>query len=68
MTEDVIVWAHPDGKTYVANFTEGGWKRWPAVEGGWRMRQGCPPSLADSCEELSPRLGRIALQLSGVTL
>lgn len=67
MTGDVIVYAHPDGKTYVAVF-EDQWVRWPAVAQGWRSRQICPETLAESCEELSPRLGHIALLLSGVEL
>ena len=66
ITEDIVVFAHPNGIDYVANFTEQGWLRWPAVAKGWLSRQGCPPSLAEQCEELSPRLGRIALLLSGV--
>lgn len=66
--EDVIVYAHPDGKTYVGNFGEGGWLIWPAVKDGWKSRQGCPASVADSCEELDPKLAQLSLRLSGVTL
>lgn len=63
--EDVIVYAHPDGKTYVAIIGDE-WKRWPVVSDGWKSRQGCPASLVDQCEELEPKNARLALQLSGV--
>jgi hypothetical protein len=65
--EDVVVFLHPNGSDYVANFEELGWQRWPAVAHGWLSKQGCPATLADSCEELEPRLGDLALRLSGVT-
>jgi hypothetical protein len=65
ITEDVLVYAHPDGITYVAIIGEDWW-RWPAVEGGWLLRRPCASTLADECWELAPRLGRLALRLSGV--
>lgn len=61
-----VVWAHPNGADYVANFSEQGWKKWPAVQEGWKSRQGCPAGLVEQCEELSPKLGELALRLSGV--
>jgi hypothetical protein len=64
--EDVIVYLHPNRKDYVALIGDE-WKRWPAVEAGWLSRQGCPPSTVDDCYELEPRLGALALKLSGVT-
>ena len=64
-TTDVVVYTHGDGTTYVANF-DGEWKRWPARQDGWQEAQGCPATLADSCEELDTRLGGLALKLSGV--
>lgn len=64
--EDVIVWLHPNGSDYVALIGEQ-WRRWPAAARGWKERQGCPASLVDQCEELEPRLGDLALRLSGVT-
>lgn len=67
ITEDVVVWLHPNGKDYVANFEEHGWQKWPAVAAGWQSRQGCPATLVDECEELPPRLADLALRLSGVT-
>lgn len=66
ITEDVIVYLHPNRKDYVALIGEQ-WRRWPAVEDGWLSKQGCPAALADQCEELDPRLGSLALRLSGVT-
>lgn len=68
ITEDVIVYAHPNGTDYVANFEEHGWRQWPAVEDGWLSRRGCPATTADKCEELPPKLADLALRLSGVTL
>jgi hypothetical protein len=66
--EDVITFLHPNGHDYVANFEELDWQRWPAVAHGWLSRQGCPATLVDQCYELEPRLGDLALRLSGVTL
>lgn len=68
MNEDIVVYAHPDGTTYVANFEEHGWKRWPAVADGWLSKQGCPATLVDQCEELDTKHGDLALRLSGVSL
>jgi hypothetical protein len=65
--EDIVVFAHPDGTHYIANFEELDWQRWPAVAHGWLSRQGCPSTLVDSCHELEPKLGDLALRLSGVT-
>lgn len=65
INDDVIVYAHPNGTDYVALINEQ-WRRWPAVEHGWLSRQGCPPSLAEQCSELEPRLADLALRLSGV--
>ena len=66
VTEDVLVYADPDGVHYVANFTEQGWVRWPAEQGGWQRRAACRATVADACEELEPRLASLALRLSGV--
>jgi hypothetical protein len=63
--QDIVVYAHPDGTTYVANF-EDGWRQWPAEQDGWRRRRACSATTADACEELEPRLGALALALSGV--
>lgn len=69
---DVIVFAHPDGATYVAILgDDGDWFRWPAVANGWAQRVRLtaahgPASLAEECEELPPRLAHLALMLSGV--
>lgn len=65
--EDIIVYAHPDGYDYVANFSEQGWLRWPAVADGWLARMGCSAELAGDCEEMEPKLAALALRLSGVT-
>lgn len=67
IAEDVIVYAHPNGTDYVALIGEQ-WRRWPAMQNGWLVRQGCPATLADQCEELPPKLGDLALRLSGVSL
>lgn len=66
--EDIIVYAHPNGSDYVANFTELGWQQWPAVEDGWLSKKGCSATAVDKCEELSTKLGDLALRLSGVKL
>lgn len=64
---DVVVFADPDGKHYVACFGEDRrWYRWPAERHGWRSRTSCSESLAEQCEELPPTLARLALVLSGV--
>lgn len=67
ITEDIIVYAHPNGRDYVANFEEHGWVTWPAAEDGWLSKRGCSATTVDQCEELSPKLGSLALRLSGVT-
>ncbi|HXJ29496.1 MAG TPA: hypothetical protein VNG35_02595 [Gemmatimonadales bacterium] len=63
--QDIMVYAHPDGITYVGCF-EGSWHRWPAVEQGWAARTHGTEAMAAGCEELEPRLARLALRLSGV--
>jgi hypothetical protein len=60
-----VVYAHPDGLTYVAHF-EDSWYRWPAVRQGWAARRHGTEEVADHAEELPPALGRLALRLSGV--
>jgi hypothetical protein len=65
MDEDAVVYLHPNGRDYVANFTELGWLRWPAERDGWTERHGCSAELAASCAELEPRLAALALRLSG---
>lgn len=67
VNDDVIVYAHPDGRSYVGLIGER-WYKWPAEQHGWVLRQGCPASLAEQCEELPPRLGDMALRLSGAQL
>jgi hypothetical protein len=62
---DSVVYAHPDGDTYVARI-DGAWLRWPAERHGWARRVACPEATADDCWELEPRLGALALLLSGV--
>jgi hypothetical protein len=62
----IVVYADPDGDTYVARI-DGAWLRWPAEHQGWARRERCSESLADACWELEPRLGALALLLSGVT-
>lgn len=67
ITQDIIVYLHPNGSDYVAQIGEQ-WRKWPAVEDGWLSKQGCPATLVDSCHELEPKLGDLALRLSGVVL
>lgn len=62
---DALVYADPDGRHYVA-LLGSDWFRWPAEAHGWRSRTRCSATLADDCEELAPRLGLLALRLSGV--
>jgi uncharacterized protein YbdZ (MbtH family) len=66
MHGDVIVFVHPDGKTYVAVDDDGQWLRWPAEAGGWARRVACREPGEDACWELEPRLAQLALRLSGV--
>lgn len=68
ITQDVVVYLHPNGHDYVANFTEQGWIQWPAVQDGWLSKRGCSAGTADTCQELDPHLSYLALRLSGVRL
>lgn len=68
LNEDLIVWLHPNGKDYVANFEGPGWQQWPAVQDGWLSRRGCSATTVDTCDELDTRHGNLALRLSGVKL
>lgn len=63
-----VVYAHPDGTTYLARFEDDDstWYRWPAERDGWQQRARCSEGLADGCVELEPRLAWLALRLSGV--
>lgn len=63
ITTDHIVF--DDRTHYVANFTEDGWFRWPAIQGGWAKRTRCPATSADDLLELPD--GELALRLSGWT-
>jgi hypothetical protein len=67
---DDLVYAAPDGASYVAHFDDAveddPWYCWPAVAHGWRQRVRCSEATADDAEELPPRLGELALRLSGV--
>jgi hypothetical protein len=66
-TSDLLVYADPDGRHYVATLDDGeSWFRWPAEAHGWRQRRACPASTADACVELPPTLAQLALRLSGV--
>lgn len=65
MNDDVIVFADPDGVHYVAQIGER-WYRWPAVFDGWGKRAGMSTKIHESCYELEPKLGELALRLSGV--
>lgn len=65
LTEDIVVYADPDGKSYVACVGER-WVRWPAEAGGWLSRQPCAPSYAERCTELEYPFSMLALRLSGV--
>lgn len=60
-----VVYAHPDGLTYVARF-EDSWYRWPAIGQGWATRRHGTEAMAAGCDELPPRLAALALRLSGV--
>jgi hypothetical protein len=62
---DVIVYAHPDGRDYVAMIDDV-WYRWPAQHNGWQLRQRAAERDAADCDELPPRLARLALLMSGV--
>jgi len=66
LTEDVVVYLHPNGRDYVALLGEDDWQQWPAERNGWAQRHGCSATLADACEELEPKLAALALRLSGV--
>jgi hypothetical protein len=63
--QDIVVYADPDGRQYVAMDDDGDWWIWPAVADGWRSRRGCPVDYAAGCEELPAKLADLALRLSG---
>jgi hypothetical protein len=65
MHDDTVIYAHPDGETYVG-CVDGQWLRWPAERQGWQRRERCSEATADACWELEPRLAALALLLSGV--
>lgn len=58
------VFASRDGRDYAMN-RDGLWFRWPAVKDGWRSRRECPATDAAEFDEMPPRLGKLALLLSG---
>ena len=62
---DPVIYAHEDGTTYVLVDDDGQAWRWPAVRGGWTLRQACPATTLDDCDELPSALARLALLLSG---
>lgn len=62
---DIIVYAHRDGKDYVGLFGRDWW-RWPAERDGWRSRTRYTPRDDEDLDELSGRLAYLALRLSGV--
>jgi hypothetical protein len=66
MHGDVMVFAHPDGASYLGHFDDLGWVCWPAEAGGWARRIACREPEEDECWELEPRLAQLALRLSGV--
>ena len=59
---DVIVYGVPGEHEYIALFDDQWW-HWPAERNGWARRR--PVAGADGCDELPPRLARLALRLSG---
>lgn len=61
---DILVYADPDGVSYVGLVDER-WFKWPAEAHGWARRRACAPSVAEDCWELEPRLAALALRLSG---
>jgi hypothetical protein len=65
MPDDIVVYADPDGRQYVALVGETWW-RWPAEAHGWRSRQRCSPEHAETCSELEYPFSMLALRLSGV--
>lgn len=66
MHENVIVYGVPHKHEYIARFDERGWVTWPAKTGGWKERKPGKESDVDPRHELEPRLGHLALRLSGV--
>ena len=60
------MFADPDGVHYVALIGER-WYRWPAVLDGWGKRKDTPANTHEYCYELEPKLGDLALRLSGVS-
>jgi hypothetical protein len=65
MTTDVMVYDVDRGRSYCANFGEGGWVKWPAEENGWARRVKCGDP-GDAAWELPPKNAALALRLSGV--
>jgi hypothetical protein len=71
LTDDSMVFAHPDGVTYVAHIHSATlgtsyWYRWPAEAGGWTLRVRCSATLHEECWEYDAFHAALALSLSGV--
>lgn len=64
---DVVVYGVPHKHEYIARFDELGWVTWPATEDGWSERRSGKEADVDPRYELEPKLGALALRLSGVT-
>ena len=64
------IYAHPNGRDYVAQAEDGSWWQWPAEKDGWRLRAGIvPPSeleLQLTLDALPPALVDLARRASGV--
>jgi hypothetical protein len=64
---DVILFAHRNGRDYLAAVDDVYW-RWPAEHDGWRRRTSATLAELDAAEELPPTLADLALRLSGASL
>lgn len=65
---DVIVYGVAHKYQYIARFDDLGWVSWPATEDGWAKRRTGKEGDVDTSRELPPKLGGLALRLSGVTV
>lgn len=65
MTSIDGVYAHADGRTYVACDADGTWWRWPAVAAGWSEKRRATADDADPEREYDAFHAQLALRLSG---
>jgi hypothetical protein len=66
ITDDILVYADPDGTHYVACLGDGVWFKWPAEHDGWRARTRVTAAYGEQCREMAYPFSMLAIRLSGV--